>query len=312
MLFDSIRAVITHETAVSTGKRQMTRSMTAFTRQEISTGWGVLSWEMRSVNHRYLEVQVRLPEDMRVLESAVRERVNSRLNRGKVDCMLRFKPVANAEHTNLALNKDLVKLLLAANKEVEGMISQQTALLDSLDILRWPGVLQVVETDLDQLQQEALKLLDHCLDELATNRQREGSKMNEIISQRCSAILEQVEHVKQRLPEIFINQRRKLTDRLQELKSEMDMSRLEQEMVYVAQKIDVAEELDRLKVHVEEVQRVLQTDEPVGRRLDFLMQELNREANTLGSKSVDTQTTRASVEIKVLIEQMREQIQNIE
>ncbi len=290
----------------------MTRSMTAFTRQEISTGWGVLSWEMRSVNHRYLEVQVRLPEDMRVLESAVRERVNSRLNRGKVDCMLRFKPVANAEHTNLALNKDLVKLLLAANKEVEGMISQQTALLDSLDILRWPGVLQVVETDLDQLQQEALKLLDHCLDELATNRQREGSKMNEIISQRCSAILEQVEHVKQRLPEIFINQRRKLTDRLQELKSEMDMSRLEQEMVYVAQKIDVAEELDRLKVHVEEVQRVLQTDEPVGRRLDFLMQELNREANTLGSKSVDTQTTRASVEIKVLIEQMREQIQNIE
>ena len=290
----------------------MTRSMTAFTRQEISTGWGALSWEMRSVNHRFLEVQVRLPEDMRVLETAVRDRVNSRLNRGKVDCMLRFKPVANVEHTNLALNKDLVKLLLSANKEVEGMISQQTALPDSLDILRWPGVLQVVETDLDQLQQEALKLLDDCLDELCTNRQREGSKMNEIISLRCSAVLEQVEHVKQRLPEIFINQRRKLIDRLQELKSEMDMSRLEQEMVYVAQKIDVAEELDRLKVHVEEVQRVLQTDEPVGRRLDFLMQELNREANTLGSKSVDTQTTRASVEIKVLIEQMREQIQNIE
>jgi len=289
----------------------MTRSMTAFTRQEIKTGWGALSWEMRSVNHRFLEVYVRLPEDMRVLETAVREKITTRLNRGKVDCMLRFQPVADAEHTNLSLNKELIRLLIKANKEVEGML-EQPAVIRSFDILRWPGVLQVVETDLDQLQKEALGLLDICLDELCVNRQREGGKMNEIILQRCTAIREQAVHVRQKLPEIFENQRRKLLDRLQELTSEMDMSRLEQEMIYLAQKMDVAEELDRLDVHVEEVERVLQQDEPVGRRLDFLMQELNREANTLGSKSVDSQTTRASVEMKVLIEQMREQIQNIE
>jgi len=290
----------------------MTRSMTAFTRQEIKTGWGILSWEMRTVNHRFLEIHVRLPEDMRVLETAVREKINSRLNRGKIDCMLRFQAVANADHTNLTLNRELIKLLLKANQEVKGMMAQQPASLNSLDILRWPGVIQVVETDPDQLQNEALKLLDSSLDELCANRQREGGKMNAIIVQRCIAIQEQVEQVKQRLPELIVNQRRKLIDRLQELKSELDMSRLEQEMVYIAQKIDVVEELDRLEVHIEEVQRVLQQDEPVGRRLDFLMQELNREANTLGAKSVDTQTTRASVEIKVLIEQMREQIQNFE
>jgi len=289
----------------------MTRSMTAFTRQEIKTEWGVLNWELRTVNHRFLEIYVRLPEDMRVLETAVRERIGARLSRGKVDCMLRFEPVANAEHTRLALNKGLIQLLLDASKEVEGML-KNPGQIRSLDILRWPGVLQVVETDLDQLQNEALKLLDISLDELNLNRQREGKKMNEIIHQRCSAIREQVVHARQRLPEVSENQRRKLLNRLEELKSELDMTRLEQEMAYMAQKIDIAEELDRLEVHVEEVQRVLQQDEPVGRRLDFLMQELNREANTLGSKSADTQTTRASVEMKVLIEQMREQIQNIE
>ena len=290
----------------------MTRSMTAFTRQEIKTGWGILSWEMRTVNHRFLEMHVRLPDDMRMLETAVRERISNRLNRGKVDCTLRFHPVANAQHTSLSLNRELIKLLLAANKEVQEMMTEQPAQLGSLDILRWPGVIQVVETDPDQLQIEALKLLDGCLEELCANRQREGAKMKEIILQRSDAISEQVKLVKQRLPEIFVNQRQKLINRLEELKSELDMSRLEQEMAYIAQKIDVAEELDRLDVHIEEVQRVLQQDEPVGRRLDFLMQELNREANTLGSKSVDSKTTRASVEMKVLIEQMREQIQNIE
>ena len=290
----------------------MTRSMTAFTRQEIQTGWGVLSWEIRTVNHRFLEIHVRLPDDMRVLETAVRQKINNRLNRGKVDCMLRFQPVANAQHTSLTLNKELIRLLLTANKEVQDMMADTPAQLGALDILRWPGVIQVIETDLDQLQNEALLLLDTSLEELCANRQREGVKMNEIILQRCNAICEQVELVKRRLPELIVHQRQKLISRLQELKAEMDMSRLEQEMVYIAQKIDIAEELDRLDVHIKEVQRVLQQEEPVGRRLDFLMQELNREANTLGSKSVDSQSTRASVEIKVLIEQMREQIQNIE
>jgi len=288
----------------------MTRSMTAFTRREIKTGWGILSWEIRTVNHRFLEIHARLPDDMRVLETAVRQKINHRLNRGKVDCMLRFHPVANAQHTSLTLNKELIKLILTANKEVQDMMADQPAQLGALDILRWPGVIQVVETDLDKLQNEALKLLDDSLDELCINRQREGAKMNEIILQRCDAIRGQVELVKRRLPEIVINQKQKLISRLQDLKAEMDVSRLEQEMVYIAQKIDIAEELDRLEVHIEEVQRVLQQDEPVGRRLDFLMQELNREANTLGSKSVDTESTRASVEVKVLIEQMREQIQN--
>jgi len=290
----------------------MTRSMTAFTRQEIRTERGVLSWEVRSVNHRFLEIHVRLPEDMRVLETAIREKINARLNRGKVDCTLRIQPADDAAQANLSLNKELITLLLNARKEIEGMMAEQPAPLSSLDILRWPGVLQVSETDPDRIQKEALKLLDSCLDELNANRQREGGKMNEIILQRCTAIREQAAHVRQKLPELHENQRQKLLDRLRELKSELDNSRLEQEMAYIAQKMDVAEELDRLEVHVEEVQRVLQQDEPIGRRLDFLMQELNREANTLGSKSVDTQTTRASVEMKVLIEQMREQIQNIE
>jgi uncharacterized protein (TIGR00255 family) len=290
----------------------MTRSMTAFTRQEIKTGWGVLSWEIRTVNHRFLEIHIRLPDDMRVLETAVRQKINNRLHRGKVDCMMRFQPVANAQHTSLTLNKELIRLILNANREVQDMMADTPAQPGALDILRWPGVIQVVETDLDKLQNEALQLLDTSLEELCTNRQREGVKMNEMILQRCDAIREQVELVKRRLPEIIVNQRQKLISRLQELQSEMDLTRLEQEMVYIAQKIDIAEELDRLDVHIEEVQRVLQQEEPVGRRLDFLMQELNREANTLGSKSVDSQSTRASVEIKVLIEQMREQIQNIE
>lgn len=288
----------------------MTKSMTAFARQERRTPWGVLSAELRTVNHRFLDISMRLPEELRVLEGRVREQLAARLRRGKVECNLKFQPVAGAD-APISLNLDLLKRLLEANNTIENMMANP-ARTPPLDLLKWPGVLELGATNVEALQQEALAVLEDCLEELSQNRQREGAKMKVLIEQRCTALLEQVAAVRQRLPEILENQRQRLRSRVEELKVEVDAARFEQELAYLAQKIDVEEELDRIEVHVEEVRRVLGQDEPVGRRLDFLMQELNREANTLGSKSVDAQTTRAAVEMKVLIEQMREQIQNIE
>lgn len=288
----------------------MIRSMTAFARKENQGDWGALQLELRSVNHRYLEVSPRLPEELRVLETRLRERIAKKLGRGKVDCNVRYQaPQSGAE--GMQVNLELVKQIAHASREVDNII-YNPAPVNSLEVLRWPGVLESAGVDEEQLQGALMELLEQALDEMIDNREREGEKLEAIILQRCDTIEEVVAQVRKRLPEVLANLRQRLEDRLAELKQELDPARLEQEMVMSMQRLDVDEEMDRLATHVAEVRRVLKNKEPVGRRLDFLMQELNREANTLGSKSADSETTKASVELKVLIEQMREQIQNIE
>ncbi len=288
----------------------MIRSMTAFARQEQNTEWGALAWELRSINHRFLEASIRLPEELRGLEPQVRERVALRLHRGKVECHLRFQS-ASQTPAELVLNKEFVSRLVQASREVDRLL-YSSAPVNSLDILRWPGALQAVETDLEPVCAAALLLLDETLASLAEARAREGARLQVMLEQRCDALSALVTQVRARLPEIRARFRERLANRLAEIKAELDPARLEQEMALLAQKIDVDEEMERLGSHVEEMRRTLNQSEPVGRRLDFLMQEFNRETNTLGSKSADIETTRASVEMKVLIEQMREQIQNIE
>ncbi len=288
----------------------MIRSMTAFARQEVQGEWGALQLELRSVNHRYLEVNPRLPEELRLLEPKIRERIGKSLGRGKVDCTLRYQAPRELAG-ELAVNMELVKKLAHASREVDGQI-YNPAPVNSLDVLRWPGVLESASVDESQLQSEALALLEKALSELNDNRCREGETLRQIILQRCDSAADVVTGVRKRLPEVLAGLRRRLQERLAELRQELDEGRLEQEMVLLAQKLDVDEEMDRLETHLTEVRQVFERNEPVGRRLDFLMQELNREANTLGSKSADSETTKASVELKVLFEQMREQIQNIE
>jgi uncharacterized protein (TIGR00255 family) len=284
--------------------------MTAFSHREETTENGVIVWELRSVNHRFSEVSLRLPEDLRSLEPKIRERIAARVKRGKVDASLRFQPQAPEEQP-LDLDLKLVAKLSHATREIDGHL-YNAAPVNAIDVLRWPGVIQAREADFTQLEEAALALLDNALDELVETRLREGEKLKAVINDRCTAMSRHVDEVQDRMPGIIQAQRERLAKRLQELKAELEPERLEQEMAILANKADVDEELERLKAHIEETQRVLETDEPVGRRLDFLTQEMNREANTLGSKSVDTVMTRASVELKVLIEQVREQVQNIE
>ncbi len=288
----------------------MIRSMTAFSRQSHEAEWGVLSWELRSVNHRYLEISLRMPEALRTLEIGARERITKQLKRGKVDGFLRFQPLETSA-VGMQLNREVVDALLLAHDEVETLLENpgRTA---ALDILRWPGVLQNAETDLSALKKETLALLALALDDLVETRAREGMGMKALIEQRCDAMAAEVAKVRAVMPDILKTQQNKLTARVAELQVELAPERLAQEIAMMMQKSDVAEELDRIEVHLEEVRRVLGQREPVGRRLDFLMQELNREANTLGSKSISTESTSVAVEMKVLIEQMREQVQNIE
>jgi uncharacterized protein (TIGR00255 family) len=284
--------------------------MTAFARQEADSSLGYLSWEIRSVNHRYLETAVRLPDELRAAESAVRERLNARLGRGKVDCSCRYRPAAGAL-SPVTVDRDRLSRVLAACREVAEQLEQSVP-LSPIELLRWPGVVREVEPDTQPLQEQALALLDRTLDELIASREREGEKIRDLLLQRCAAMTELVMAARRLLPQIRLATREKLLARLAELQAPADPGRLEQELVFLAQKMDVDEEMDRLSGHIEEVRHVLGRDEPVGRRLDFLMQELNREANTLGSKSAAPETTRISVELKVLIEQMREQVQNAE
>ena len=288
----------------------MIRSMTGFARREDSNEEGLLVWELRSVNHRFSEVSLRLPEDLRGLEPKVREHAARRIKRGKLDVTLRFKAEAQ-DAQPLEIDRELVARLAHVSREIDGML-YNAAPVNSLDVLRWPGVLLAPSLDFSRLGEAALTLLDAALDELVANREREGEKLKAVIEQRCAAMEAQVTRVRERLPEVLQATRERLQARLTELAGELDQDRVEQEIALLANKADVDEELDRLEAHIAEVRRVLAQDEPVGRRLDFLMQELNREANTLGSKSVDAALTKASVELKVLIEQMREQVQNIE
>ena len=288
----------------------MIRSMTAFAREQGHGEYGELTWEIRSVNHRFLESTVRLPEELRAIEPVVRERVTLRLGRGKVECNLRFK-AATAAATELKVNDGLVdQILAAADKMAHRLHSSHQ--LSIMDLLRWPGVLETAEQDFTPLQEAAVELLDKTIDSLLEAREREGGRLAELIAQRITSMRAQVELARERMPQVIAAVRDRLRSRLAEVAETLDQARLEQEMALLAQRLDVDEEMDRLRTHLDEVERVLKQDEPVGRRLDFLMQELNREANTLGSKSADSETTAVSVEMKVLIEQMREQVQNIE
>ncbi len=287
----------------------MVHSMTAFARHEQATAHGTLSWELRSVNHRYLEPHLRLPEAFRDLEGAVREALRQGLSRGKVECTLRF-----AEETAgkpLQVDSERARQLINAAEQVAALI-QQPAPLNPLEVLAWPGVLVADSADPQALNAAALKLFDQALSELKAGRAREGAELAKLLNDRLDSILDEVAALRELVPQMLAGQRTKIETRFAEMQAELDPQRLEQELVLLAQKSDVAEELDRLSTHVSEVRRVLKTGGAAGRRLDFLMQELNREANTLGSKAFDPRSTQAAVNLKVLIEQMREQVQNIE
>ncbi|MDH5394805.1 MAG: YicC family protein [Gammaproteobacteria bacterium] len=288
----------------------MARSMTAFARQEMVKSWGTLTLELRSVNHRYLDISMRMPDEFRNFEPRIREKIAVNLGRGKVDVSLRFSR-ADITARDIILDKDLVQQLSDASREIDHILYNPSA-ISSLDILRWPGVVKTPELNSDELAQSLFDLFDLTLKDMLEGREREGAKLADLISQRCQGMSDVIEEVKKRLPEIMQLWREKLLSRIRDANIEVDENRLEQELVIIAQKTDVDEELDRLQTHISEIERVLKDKKPIGRRLDFLMQELNREANTLGSKSIDTETTKASVDLKVLIEQMREQIQNIE
>ncbi len=288
----------------------MLRSMTAFARREQPSAWGTVTWELRSVNHRYLETSLRLPETLKGLESLVRERSGAVLSRGKIEGTLKLQ-VTGTTMAAITLNFSLVDRLLDVAAELEHRIGPGTG-LRLIDVLRWPGVVNEVEPDLDEIKTVILDALDAALAELIATREREGQRTADLLQQRCESIRSQVVRVRARRPEVLARWRDKLLSRLADVPVEIDPGRLEQELVLIAQRLDVDEELDRLDNHLDEIAAVLKRSEPVGRRLDFLMQELNREANTLSSKSADADTTRAAVELKVLIEQMREQIQNIE
>lgn len=288
----------------------MIRSMTAFARKERRSDWGAIAWELRSVNHRYLESGIRLPESLRALESAVRERIGQRLSRGKVDGILKFQSGGGALAA-LSLNRPLAGRLLELAAELEKLMGPG-ACLSVGDLLRWPGMVVEGELAAGGLETAVLDGLDEALAELVEAREREGARIAEMILGRCEAMADYVARIRARRPEVLSRLREKLLARLKELPLEADPNRLEQEMVFAAQRLDVEEELDRLDAHLAEIRAALGRPEPVGRRLDFLMQELNREANTLASKSNDAETTRAAVELKVLIEQMREQVQNVE
>ena len=288
----------------------MVASMTAFARTQKEFDWGSLSWEIRSVNHRYLEPALRLPEMLRPIEPRVRETLRRRLGRGKLDCQLRFQ-TSNGAAQSLGLDRDLLATLTSLGQEVRG-VADDAAPLSVADLLKWPGVLQEPEPDMEAIAASAFELFEATLDDLDAARQREGSELAAIIEKRLEGISRIVGEVRTLLPDILARQKTLIEERLAGFREELDPTRIEQEIALLAQKCDVDEELDRLETHVTEVRRVLTLNEPIGRRLDFLMQELNREANTLSSKSVVAETSLNAVELKVLIEQIREQVQNIE
>ncbi|USD65159.1 YicC/YloC family endoribonuclease [Vibrio sp. SCSIO 43136] len=287
----------------------MIYSMTAYARKEIKGDWGSAVWEIRSVNQRYLETYFRMPEQFRSLEPVLRERFRKRLARGKVECNLRFEanPAAQSE---LSINENLAKQVINAAKWVKETTGEGN--INPFQVMQWPGVMETPEQDMDSINKELLAGFEEALSEFIDARGREGDNMKALIVQRLDAITSEVVKVRARMPEIIEWQRERLLTKFEEAKIELDSSRVEQELILLAQKSDVAEELDRLDSHVKETNAILKKGGSVGRRLDFMMQEFNRESNTLASKSISTDITASGVELKVLIEQMREQIQNIE
>ncbi len=289
----------------------MIRSMTGFAGVERQYEFGRLSWEMRSVNHRYLEFSLHLPEEFRPLEADIRQCLGQHLSRGKIDASLRFFAAPDAAGSGLELNRALAGELLSVHTELAGLASTDQQ-ADINQLLRWPGLIEEKRPDLAPVNTAAMELLAEAAKELRAGRGREGEQMSRAISERLAGISKLTARVRSWLPEIRAALKKRTLERIADLKQPLEPGRIEQEVAFLAQKIDVDEELDRLDAHVEEAYRVLDLTEPVGRRLDFLMQEFNRESNTLSSKSVDPRTTQAAVDLKVLIEQMREQVQNLE
>ncbi len=288
----------------------MTRSMTAFARADADTPWGRLACELRSVNHRYLEISAKLPEELRALETRIRELAGKHLERGKLECLLRLQ-LREAGAGALELDEARVRRVLEAGERVRSF-SSVVVPLRTIDVLRWPGVLKSDQLDAEALAEAALELVARAFAELVATRAREGERLNAFLRQRLEAMARVVTEVRAIVPQVTAAYRERLVARLAELRQQLDPNRLEQEIVLFASRTDVAEELDRLDTHIGEAQRVLGQPGAAGRRLDFLMQEFNREANTLASKAADIRLTNAAVELKVLIEQMREQVQNIE
>ena len=288
----------------------MLHSMTGFARESVETPIGTLTWEIRAVNHRYLDVQFKLPEDLRPKEQLFRQQASAALGRGKVECALYFRRALNQDN-ELKLDTDLVELIGHRISELTAKLPNVAA-ANPIEILRWPGVVLQTEADTEPLFEQATALLEKALAGLNDMRASEGKRIAEMLNSRCADIAQISASVRTRMPEVLAATRAKQKERIENLNVEADPTRLELEIALIAQKIDVDEELDRLESHLIEIQDAINSGKPVGRRLDFLMQELNREANTLGSKSADTETTKAAVDLKVLIEQMREQIQNVE
>ena len=288
----------------------MIRSMTAFAGNEAEIGNLTINCELRSVNHRYCDITLKLPDRLRFIEADLRSAIAAKISRGKVECSFNYKKQAK-DGQSFIVNTNAVAALLAATDAIEQQMPAALA-FSALDVLAFPGIQQEPDIDKDQLNQGITALLNQTLDQLLETREREGAQLKALVEERCVKMQSFVASAGKRMPEVLLLIRNKLKDRITELVAQPDFDRLEQELVLLAQKLDITEELDRLNTHITEVLRVLNQKEPVGRRLDFLMQELNREANTLGSKSADKEMTQISIELKVLIEQMREQIQNIE
>ena len=287
----------------------MIRSMTGFARRERQFPWGLIAWELKTVNHRYLEISCRLPEEFRAAEVDFRQSIAGAVRRGKVESSLHFRPVAAA--SSLEVDADVLGTITQRAREVAAQAGA-AARIDVMDLLRWPGVVREQNRDAAPLIAASHALLAEALAELARSRDSEGARLRDALEQRCAGLTDFAAQVAERLPEVRARIRAKLLERIAALTSDVDHDRLEQELAILAQRLDVDEEIDRLRGHVAEVRKALGGQEPAGRRLDFLMQELNREANTLSSKSQDIETTRAAVDMKVLIEQMREQVQNVE
>lgn len=289
----------------------MIYSMTAFARAEIKLEDAQLTCEIRSVNHRYLEASVYLPDILRVFEMPVREGIRQHIKRGKLECLVRYQSSSASKQALLALNADLAKELCAASETVASFLTSP-APINPTDILRIQGVLETKEKPVTEFEKPLLGLIETTVKALLVARLREGEELKQLFLSRMEAMEAELAKVRERLPVMLQECRERLLKRFTDANIELDKTRLEQEMVFLAQKLDVAEEIDRTKTHIQEVRRILKEGGLVGRRLDFLLQELNREANTLGSKSVDSIVTHAAVELKVLIEQVREQVQNVE
>ena len=288
----------------------MLQSMTAFATTIVQKNTLLLNWEIRSVNQRFLDSSIRLPTNLRSLETEIRQRISHHVKRGKIECTLTVQKSSQAQQA-IQLDFELINQIIDATQKIASL-HPSISPANVFDVISWPGVQQQQEISTETVKLSILETLDTTLLQLTAMRQREGEQLSQLLKNKCNMVTQQTAIARQRIPDVVQETRQRIIERIRGLQLEPDSDRLEQELVYLAQKMDITEELDRLDTHITEIQKTLQQSEPVGRRLDFLMQELNREANTIGSKSTDIMISQASVELKVLIEQMREQVQNIE